>query len=126
MSGRRAARGLAAVFGVWLVAFGLWAFFAPASFYAAIATYPPYNEHLLHDVGAFQLGLGATLLAALVYSDALVVALVGNAVGATVHFVAHAADTDLGGRPSDPLTVGVLAAVIVVGLLLISRKAVHQ
>lgn len=43
---RTAARALAAVFGLWLVAFGLWAFFAPASFYARIATIRPTTSIL--------------------------------------------------------------------------------
>jgi hypothetical protein len=33
----------------------------------SVATYPPFNEHLLHDIGAFNLGLGATLLLALAW-----------------------------------------------------------
>lgn len=78
----------------------------------------------MHDLGAFQLGLGATLLAALISSDALVAALAGNAVGATFHFAAHVADADLGGRASDPFVVGLLAAVAVVALLT-ARKAVR-
>ena len=48
----------AAVFisGLFMLALGIWAFFAPASF-ADFAAFP-YNRHLLHDVGAFQIGLG--------------------------------------------------------------------
>jgi uncharacterized protein YjeT (DUF2065 family) len=125
MNLQNVARTLAAAVGLWLVAFGLWAFLAPTSFYAHIAAYPPYNEHLLHDVGAFQLGLGATLLAALISSDALVAALAGNAVGAAFHFAAHVADADLGGRTSDPLAVGLLAAAVVAAFLT-AGKAVHQ
>jgi hypothetical protein len=128
MRPRQAARVLAAVFGLWVAALGLWAIFAPMSFFAHIATYPPYNEHLVHDLGAFQFGLGATLLAALISSDALVVALAGNALGAVVHFAVHIADAELGERASDPWTVGLLAVVVVVALLMArtARKAVPQ
>jgi NAD(P)H-binding len=42
---------------------GVWALFAPHLFFAVIATYPPYNRHLFHDVGAFQLGIAAALAA---------------------------------------------------------------
>jgi len=42
-----------------LIGLGLWAF------YSSIATYPPYSPHLVHDVGAFQIGLGACLALAL-------------------------------------------------------------
>src|SRR5712691_3400738 len=101
--------------GVFLVALGLWAFFDPQSFFDEVALFPPYNEHLLHDVGAFQVGLGATLLLALVWkSDALLAALAGVAIGSVVHFISHVEDTDLGGRGSDPYTLGAFAAVLVV------------
>jgi hypothetical protein len=36
---------------------------------------PPYNEHLIHDAGAFQLGIGVAVLAALWWPDGLVAAL---------------------------------------------------
>src|SRR5215212_9317849 len=42
--------------GLFMLALGIWAFFAPASFADFIAF--PYNRHLLHDVGAFQIGIG--------------------------------------------------------------------
>ena len=96
------------------VGLGLWAFFDPQSFFDEIALFPPYNEHLLHDVGAFQVGLGGTLLLALMWkTDALLAALGGVGVGAVLHFIAHVEDTDLGGRDSDPFTIGVIALVIV-------------
>jgi hypothetical protein len=37
----------------------------------------PCNQHLIHDAGAFQIGIGAALLLALVCPDALLVALTG-------------------------------------------------
>jgi hypothetical protein len=95
---------------------GVWSFFWPESFHEHIATFDPFNLHLFHDLGAFQLGIGAALLAALFWRDALVVALVGGATGAVVHFVSHLLDRDLGGRSSDPITLGVLAAILVVAL----------
>ena len=82
---------------------GLWATAAPESFYATLAVYPPYNRHLVHDFGAFMLGLGTTFG----------FALAGNAVGALAHFVSHAVDRDLGGQPGDPLVVGAFALVLV-------------
>ena len=48
--------------GLFMLAFGIWAFFAPVSFADFVAF--PYNGHLLHDVGAFQIGIGATVLLA--------------------------------------------------------------
>ena len=69
---------VSAAAGLLLVATGLWAFAAPRSFFESVATYPPFNKHLLHD-----LGLGATLLLALAWADGLLVALAGVGLGAT-------------------------------------------
>jgi hypothetical protein len=113
---------VAALTGVFLVAFGLWAFFATRSFYDQIATFPPYNRHLIHDLGAFQLGLGATLLIALRWSDALGAALAGNGAAATVHAGAHWWDRSLGGKKSDPYILTLLAAVIVVAAIARARS----
>jgi len=58
-----------------LIGLGLWAMVAPDTFYSSIATYPPYSPHLVHDVGAFQIGLGACLALALLVRDALLAGL---------------------------------------------------
>jgi hypothetical protein len=105
-------RLLVLVVGLLLLVSGLWAMLAPDSFYAVVATYPPYNRHLVHDLGAFLLGLGATLGLALALSDALLVALSGNAVAGAVHFVSHVIDRELGGQPTDPLTIGLFALLL--------------
>ena len=60
---------ITALSGAWTLAVGLWALLAPRSF-ADWIDFPPYAEHLLHDVGAFQIGIGLGLLAALAWSDA--------------------------------------------------------
>lgn len=105
-------------FGAFTLIFGLWALIDAQSFYDEIATFPPYNRHLLHDVGAFQIGLGAALLCAIAWrGDALLAALGGGAAGATAHEIAHIWDSDLGGRDSDPITLGVIAAILVVTFL---------
>ena len=44
---------------------GLWAMVDPHGFYANAATYPPYSRHFIHDIGAFQIGLGSCLVAGL-------------------------------------------------------------
>ena len=53
--------------GLVALAIGIWAFFAPASFAEFVAF--PYSRHLMHDVGAFQIGIGATMLLALLWAD---------------------------------------------------------
>lgn len=117
MTARRVALGAA-----WLGAFvmavtGAWALVAPRSFFEVLAPYPPYHRHLFHDVGAFQLGIAAALLAGLARRPPLAVGLWGGAIGATLHAVSHWMDAGLGGRPSDPWLLSLLAAVLVAGLI---------
>jgi hypothetical protein len=107
-------RYVAAVAGLSLVALGLWAFFDPRSFFDQLATFKPYNRHLIHDIGAFQVGLGATLLIALAWTDALAVALAGVGAGSALHAAAHWWDKDLGGKSSDPYSLTIVALVILI------------
>lgn len=96
-------RLIAGVAGLLFTAWGLWAMLAPASFYEAAAVFPPYNQHFLQDIGAFQIGLGAVLLLALVprlAAAGLAVALLGVGIGSTAHLVSHLVGTDLGGAPA--------------------------
>ena len=44
---------------------GIWPLVDSRSFFDQLATFEPYNAHFLHDIGAFQVGIGATLAAAL-------------------------------------------------------------
>jgi uncharacterized protein YjeT (DUF2065 family) len=108
----RTTRVVAAAAGLLLVATGLWAFTAPRSFYEVVATYPPFNQHLLHDIGAFNLGLGAALLLALAWADGLLVALGGVGVGAAAHALAHWLDRELGGSPADPWYLTAFAVLL--------------
>ena len=96
---------------------GAWAFVAPHSFFVSVAHWPPYNEHFFHDVGAFQLGLGAALVAGLARLSGLVVGLIGGVVGASVHAISHWIDWHEGGRSSDPILLTLLAALLVAGLV---------
>ena len=101
---------------------GLWAFFSPRSFYDAFATYPPFNRHLLRDIGAFNFGLGVTLIAAAMLRDGLLVALVGASAAAVVHGLSHIIDAGDGGRSWDPILFGVLALVVVAAAVMRSRE----
>ncbi len=94
-------RTVAIIGGVGFVALGVWAMVDPRSFFDAVATFEPYNQHFLQDIGAFQVGLGAVLLLAGVpaRADGLTVALVGVGVGAALHAVSHIVGQDLGGTP---------------------------
>ena len=89
---------------------GAWAFLAPASF-SRFVDYPPYNRHLIHDAGAFQVGIGAAVVAALLWRDGVLVALTGFAVASALHTVPHAVDRQLGGHASDVPALGLLTLV---------------
>jgi hypothetical protein len=102
-------------FGALNVALGFWALVDPKSFFENIAEFDPYNEHFMHDLGAFQLGIGAALSFALLWrGDAVLAALGGGAVAATAHEIAHIFDEELGGKSSDPFTLGLIAVLLVV------------
>jgi hypothetical protein len=118
MASERYVKAVVALAAIVQVGSGAWAFFAPRSFYDAIATFPPYNVHFLHDIGAFLLGIGVALAAALRWRDALFVALLGGAAAASFHWVSHVLDRDRGGAASDPWTLGVFALLLVVALVL--------
>jgi hypothetical protein len=103
-----------------MLAAGVWAGAAPRSF-ARLVDFP-YHQHFLHDLGAFQLGLGATLLLALAWRDAPTVALTGFLIANTLHAVSHAIDLDLGGRASDPYAIGALSLLAAAALVLRVRR----
>ena len=84
--GQRYVKAVVALAAIFQVGSGAWAFFAP-SFYDVIATFPPYNVHFLHDIGAFLIGIGVSLAGALLWRDALFVVLLGAGVAASVHWV---------------------------------------
>ena len=107
----RTVRAVTAGLALVLLAVGLWALLAPQSFFDRAATFPPYNEHLIHDIGAFAIGLGGCLVAGLLVRDALLAVLAGATAFAIPHFAAHVADRDLGGTASDPYTYGAVAVM---------------
>lgn len=117
---------VAALGGVLLSASGLWAMLAPESFFDTVATFEPYNQHLIQDLGAFQIGLGAVLLLSVAPapSDALAVALIGVGVGMAAHTVSHVVGHDLGGNPA----VDIPSQALLTALLLAAGvvRARHQ
>lgn len=114
-------RVVAGVGAAAFLVFGLWAFADPESFFDEVATFEPYNQHLVQDIGAFQIGLGAVLLLAAVVPrpDAVAVALIGAGIGSAVHVLSHVIGHDLGGTPEVYIPVfTVLTGVLLVpGLL---------
>ena len=82
------------------VIIGVWALFAPSGFYggfpsaghAWVALLPPFNEHLVRDVGALSLALTVILVGAAIWPQRLLVrlAVIAFAVYAVPHTIFHA------------------------------------
>lgn len=122
MAAERFVRVVALAGAAFILVPGAWALADPASFYDQVALFPPYNRHFLHDVGAFQLGLGAALVLALAGLDGRRVALWAVAVASVLHAVSHVVDSELGGRGGDPIALSLVAATFVAAALLAGRR----
>jgi hypothetical protein len=108
---------------------GAWALAAPLAFYDRfplpghpwVALLPPYNEHLVRDVGAFNLALTVVLVAAAWTLEPTLarVALVALLIYAVPHTVFHAGHLE-GFPPSDALaqTVGTVLHLVLTASLL--------
>lgn len=104
---------------------GVWQYFFPQSFYQDFPTVrldPPYNEHLVGDVGGLTLALTTVLVFAAVSLEYRLVmaALSGFAVFAVTHFAFHVRHFD-GFPVVDAAAVGTglgLEVVLTFGLLL--------
>ncbi|MFI6390143.1 hypothetical protein [Nonomuraea sp. NPDC050540] len=94
--------------------FGVWMWGWPREF-AEFVNYPNH-VHFLHDLGAFHLGIGVALLVALIWRDAILVALVGLAAASLIHTVNHTIDSHLGGASSDPYVIGAQTLLALVGI----------
>jgi uncharacterized membrane protein len=104
--------------GLFFLVPGIWAFVDTESFYDNLAPWEPYNKHFIHDIGAFQIGIGVALLLALVRNDAKLVALGGAASAAIVHVLSHITDHDHGGKDTDIPVFGFMAVLLVVAFAL--------
>jgi PPOX class probable F420-dependent enzyme len=113
--GRRFVLAVTLLAGLFMTAAGMAALLAP-SWFADTAGFPRHT-HFVHDAGAFQLGIGVTLLLALIWHDGLALALAGFLVANTAHAVNHAVDLDLGGHSSDPWGLAALSLLTVVALV---------
>ena len=121
MVAERIVRGVLVAGAAFFLLIGAWALIDPASFYAQVATFPPYNRHFLHDVGAFNLGIGAALALGLTGLPGRRVALWAAAFAAVLHAGSHFADRNLGGHASDPLVLSLIAAALVAAAILATR-----
>jgi PPOX class probable F420-dependent enzyme len=112
--GRQFVLAVTGLAGLFMTAAGVAALLTPGWF-ADTASFPRHT-HFVHDAGAFQLGIGVTLLLALIWHDGLALALAGFLVANTTHAVNHAVDLDLGGRSSDPWALAALSLLTAVAL----------
>lgn len=116
---------------------GIWAEAVPRSFYDSfpglgltwISADGPFNEHLIRDVGALYLGLGAASAAALFSRSAAPGRVIGLAwaLFGTLHFgyhVVHLEGTIID-RVGNVLTLG-LALVLGILLVLPSRRTIGR
>jgi hypothetical protein len=124
--GERFGRLTAVAVGTVFLVAGVWAFVAPASFFEQAATFEPYNVHLIRDLGAFQIGLGAVLLLAAFSRDALLVALTGVGAGALFHLLGHVLDRDLGGEPAVDLPLFGLITLALVAAAVVRAAALRR
>jgi hypothetical protein len=76
--------------------FGPWAYSAPGHFQSVVAPWASLGEHFLRDGGAFQIGLGTSVVAALFWRDAITVVLTGISVATLLHAISHTIDADYG------------------------------
>ncbi|MCA1832323.1 MAG: hypothetical protein ABR548_04730 [Actinomycetota bacterium] len=111
-------RAITLVGGLGFLLVGLWAFFGPHSFYERVAEFPPYNRHFIHDIGAFNIGIGLSLLFALAQRNAVQVVLGAAGVGSAFHAIGHFLDKSLGGKSSDPYVFSLLALILIVAAVI--------
>jgi hypothetical protein len=124
------------ILGVVGLVVGVWAAFAPESFYTDfrglgrtwVSVDGPYNEHLVRDVGQLFLAMTVVTGVAIVQPTDLLVRAVaaGWLVQSVPHFVYHLAHADLYERSDQILNLTSLAvavAVAVVALVVGGRRS---
>jgi PPOX class probable F420-dependent enzyme len=109
-----AAVAITAALGLLVTGVGVWALGWPRNF--ARATGYGFNQHLIRDAGALQVGIGVGLLAALIWRDAIATVLASFLVANLIHAANHVIDRDLGGHDSDGWLIGAAAALAAAAL----------
>jgi hypothetical protein len=115
---------------------GFWAFFAPYHFYEIfpiagrhwISTLGPYNEHLVRDYGANNLGFGVLLTTSAVLLEQRLtqVALVSWLAFAVPHFIFHLTQTHHFQRFDNLTQLGSLGFVVVLPIVLLFSISMQQ
>jgi len=116
------------------LAIATWGLAAPRSFFHRypgaghhwVSALPPYNEHLLRDFAAADLGLLVLLLGAAIFLERRLVqvALVAWAAAGLPHLAFHATETTQLSTLDNALSLGGLAlsALLPLGLLALTRR----
>ena len=114
---------------------GLWAQFAPRSFYdhfpglgrAWVSVNGPYNEHLVRDVGGLNLGLAAVLIIAIITLSrpTIIAAAAASLLYGVPHLIYHIVNTDGLASGDVAASLGGLAlfAVVPIALIVVSPKS---
>ncbi len=136
-SQRRAIRAGLVVLALPAAYIAVWTLAAPRSFNDDfpgagrewVAPLGPYNEHLIRDVGAFELALVAIAALAFVTLDrrAVQAALIGFLVSATPHLIYHATATEPLSTGDNVVslaaqTLGVVVALVLLPLTRVSAR----
>ena len=111
------------VIGAFYLVTGTWSFLSPMSFFNNVATFAPRNIHLLHDAGAFQVGLGLVLIVPVALRAPLRLPLIAVLVASVLHVIAHVEDIGLGGHPTTDLPVLTLMTVVLAVALVMEVRA---
>jgi len=126
----RIALGYLAVVSIMI---GMWAQFAPRSFYddfpglgrAWVRVDGPYNEHLVRDVGGLNLALAVVIVAAMISltRPLIVAAAVASLATGIPHLAYHILNADLLSVGDAAMSIGGLAlfAVLPIALIVVSR-----
>ncbi|MEY2449011.1 MAG: hypothetical protein QOH79_2487 [Acidimicrobiaceae bacterium] len=123
MDRQLAARLLCVSIGGFFALQGVWAFVAPRSWFDALATFEPFNEHFVHDIGTFQMGIGVAAVVSAFRVKAIVAGLAGLATFQVLHVVSHVIDRDSGGRPGfDIPSLSILTILTVIALIFVWRS----
>ena len=136
---RRSLRGGLAVLAVTPAWIGAWALIAPHSFYRSfpggghrwVAALGAYDQHLVRDIGALELGMLFLLIAAaaLLERTLVRVTLLAYAIASTPHLAYHLTTLGRFSVADDAATVAGLALQVVLPLALLattSRAAVPE
>jgi uncharacterized membrane protein len=131
---RRWLRGGLIVLAVTPAWIGIWGLVAPHSFYSSfpvdgrhwVAAVGPYDQHLVRDIAALQLGMLVLLAAAAVLLERTLVrvALLAYAIASLPHFIYHLTTIDRLSPGDNAASLAGLALQVVLplGLLQLTRR----